>query len=65
MNTKIKDINEKLLEKCCSLCTHLSLQESNEKFRYKVKCIILDDTPVPNINCEYFELEYNSRYKNI
>lgn len=65
MNTKIKELSDKLSEKCCSLCTHLSLQDPDEKFRYKIKCIILNDIPISANECEYFELEYYARHKNI
>ena len=58
MNTKIKEIEEKLPKNCCSFCKHLSLQGPDEKFRYEIKCIMLDSKPVPNNYCEYFEPEY-------
>lgn len=60
MNTKIKEIEEQLPKNCCSFCRHLSLQGPDEKFRYEIKCIMLDATPAPEKYCEYFESEYSN-----
>ncbi|MGL5712672.1 MAG: hypothetical protein ACRCX2_06610 [Paraclostridium sp.] len=58
MNTKIKEIEEQLPRNCCSFCKHLSLQGPDENFRYEIKCIMLDDTPIPGNACNCFDPEY-------
>lgn len=62
MNTNIEN---NLDEKCCSICTHLSLQNTNNKSIYKIICVMLDDTPIPNKNCKYFELQHSNIHNNL
>lgn len=59
MNTKIKEIEEKLPKNCCSFCKHLSLEGPDKNFKYEIKCILLNGTPIPGDKCEYFESEYS------
>ena len=57
MNTKIKNLEEKLPKKCCSYCKHLSLEGPNKDFTYNIKCIIPDDIPLNADLCENFDPE--------
>ncbi|MBC6003863.1 hypothetical protein ACQQ2T_11905 [Paraclostridium tenue] len=57
MNTKIKNLEEKLPKKCCSYCKHLSLEGPNKDFTYNIKCIISDDIPLNADLCENFDPE--------
>ena len=58
MNSKIKEIEDKLPRDCCSLCCHLTLEGPDEFFKYEIKCVINDTTPNPRDCCEHFKAEH-------
>ena len=57
MNTKIKVLEEKLPKKCCSYCSHLSLEGPNDDFTYDIKCVLSDSTPLNGDLCSNFHPE--------
>ena len=67
MNIKMKELEKSLPRESCSFCSHLSLEGSNNDYKYNIKCILFDTLPKGKKACEYYCPEYsglNSRELN-
>ena len=60
MSNSLDKLEEKLPKNSCSFCSHLSLKGPNEYFKYDIKCVISDTTPILGGCCEFFEPEYTA-----
>lgn len=57
MKKSIEELKENLPRECCSFCTHLSLDGPNKDYKYDVKCVLLNSSPILDNNCKYFQAE--------